>query len=110
MTKPALSITFLALLSGLVHAVLIVYGEWQDSHMRVSYTDIDYWVYSDAARHVFNGASAFDRHTYRYTPLLAWLAWFRWRTLPGRAARQAWQVALTTSAASVGAWLAWKTR
>ncbi len=44
------------------------------------------------------------------TPLLAWLAWFRWRTLPGRAARQAWQVALTTSAASVGAWLAWKTR
>jgi phosphatidylinositol glycan class M len=73
MTKPALNITFLALLSGLVHAVLIVYGEWQDSHMRVSYTDIDYWVYSDAARHVFNGASAFDRHTYRYTPLLAWL-------------------------------------
>ncbi len=44
------------------------------------------------------------------TPLLAWLAWFRWRTLPGRASRQAWQVALTTSAASVGAWVAWKTR
>jgi phosphatidylinositol glycan class M len=63
----------LALLSGLVHAVLILYGEWQDAHMRVSYTDIDYWVYSDAARHVYNGASSFDRHTYRYTPLLAWM-------------------------------------
>ena len=41
--------------------------------MRVQYTDIDYWVYSDAAKHVLNGGSAFDRHTYRYTPLLAWI-------------------------------------
>jgi hypothetical protein len=44
------------------------------------------------------------------TPLLAWLAWFRWRTREGGAARQAWQVALYTSAASVGAWIAWKSR
>lgn len=63
----------LAFLSAVIHAVLIAYGEWQDSHMRVAYTDIDYWVYSDAAKHVFNGGSAFDRHTYRYTPLLAWM-------------------------------------
>lgn len=44
------------------------------------------------------------------TPLLAWLAWFRWRTREGRAERQAWQVALYTSAASAGAWIAWKLR
>lgn len=63
----------LAALSALIHIVLIVYGEWQDKHMRVAYTDIDYHVYSDAASHVHEGRSAFDRHTYRYTPLLAWL-------------------------------------
>ena len=63
----------LAALSALIHAVLIFYGEWQDRHMRVAYTDIDYHVYSDAAHHVHHGRSAFDRHTYRYTPLLAWL-------------------------------------
>jgi phosphatidylinositol glycan class M len=62
-----------AAFSALIHAALIMYGEWQDKHMRVAYTDIDYWVYSDAAAHVYNGRSAFDRHTYRYTPLLAWL-------------------------------------
>ena len=73
MNKSSLGIYGLALLSALIHAVLIFYGEWQDRHMRVAYTDIDYWVYSDAARHVYNGASAFDRHTYRYTPLLAWM-------------------------------------
>lgn len=66
-------IGLVATLSALIHIALIVYGEWQDRHMRVQYTDIDYWVYSDAARHVYHGRSAFDRHTYRYTPLLAYL-------------------------------------
>ena len=61
------------LLSTLIHAVLIAYGEWRDSNVHGGYTDVDYWVYSDAAAHVYNGRSAFDRHTYRYSPLLAWL-------------------------------------
>jgi phosphatidylinositol glycan class M len=60
-------------LSAVIHAVLIFYGMWRDQNMRVAYTDVDYWVYSDAASHVYNGRSSFDRHTYRYTPLLAWL-------------------------------------
>ena len=71
--KRVWGIWLIATLSALIHVALIVYGEWQDRHMRVQYTDIDYWVYSDAARNVFHGRSAFDRHTYRYTPLLAWL-------------------------------------
>ncbi len=41
------------------------------------------------------------------TPLLAWAAWFRWRARGGPAGAQAFRVALWTSAASLGAWIAW---
>lgn len=53
--------------------VLLVYGEWQDRFLEVKYTDVDYWVFSDAAEAIRTGKSPFTRHTYRYTPLLAYL-------------------------------------
>ena len=60
-------------LSAAVHATLILYSLWHDKNFQFKYTDVDYWIFSDAARAVSLGLSPFVRTTYRYTPLLAYL-------------------------------------
>lgn len=74
----------LFLSSALLRAVMLLYGLWQDANSPLKYTDIDYLVFTDAARFAFSPStnnsistssipSPYERETYRYTPLLSWL-------------------------------------
>lgn len=65
--------------AALLRLGMLVYGLWQDANSPLKYTDIDYLVFTDAARFTFSSPSSssssspYERETYRYTPLLAWL-------------------------------------
>ncbi|KAK6127174.1 hypothetical protein DH2020_039085 [Rehmannia glutinosa] len=70
---PEISFQSLFLFSALFRVFLILYGEWQDAHMEVRYTDVDYFVFSDAATLMASGKSPYERSTYRYSPFIAFL-------------------------------------
>ena len=61
-------------ISLLIRFGFVYFGYWVDTttpHRK--YTDEDYYVFSDAATHVYNGRSPYQRHTYRYTPIAAYI-------------------------------------
>ncbi|XP_003702287.2 GPI alpha-1,4-mannosyltransferase I, catalytic subunit [Megachile rotundata] len=60
-------------LAYLIRITLVTYSYFHDKTFSVPYTDVDYTVFTDAARHMVQGSSPFERSTYRYTPLLALL-------------------------------------
>ncbi|KAJ6525628.1 glycosyltransferase family 50 protein [Mycena capillaripes] len=88
-----LSFRNVLVLSVALRVGLILYSEWHDAHNVVKYTDIDYRVFSDAARFLLQPGAEnqaqgplkklvklnltvgdpYTRDTYRYTPLLSLL-------------------------------------
>ena len=69
---PSLATAVVSTAIGL-RALLFAWSCVQDRLLAVRFTDVDYYVFSDAARFVTQGQSPFRRPTYRYSPLIAFL-------------------------------------
>ena len=57
-----------------IRIIVTIVGCWLDTQLEgIQYTDIDYHVFSDAARLISEGASPYERSTFRYPPVIAML-------------------------------------
>lgn len=51
---PLVTFSNVLLLSATLRILLIIYSEWHDARSTVKYTDVDYRVFSDAAKFLLN--------------------------------------------------------
>lgn len=56
-----------------IRLFMIILSEILLQKYDIVYTDIDYHVFSDGAKHLLNFQSPYERETYRYTPILAFM-------------------------------------
>lgn len=56
-----------------IRLMVIIIGEILKYKYQIDLTDIDYEVFSDGAKHILNLESPYNRETYRYTPILAFM-------------------------------------
>ena len=59
------------ILAFIVRLGLIVANDLVDKHLNINYTDIDYHVISDGARHIITSQGPYKRASYRYSPYFA---------------------------------------
>lgn len=57
----------------LIRILLSVYSIFHDKYFKVPYTDVDYKVFTYAARDVIAQRSPYDQQAYRYSPIIAYL-------------------------------------
>lgn len=93
-------------MAAIFRAILLLYGLYQDAYSPMKYTDIDYYVFTDAAKFVSRGRSPYERATYRYTPLLAWILLpTTWTSLGGQRIWFSFGKALFAFSDIVAGWL-----
>ena len=63
----------LLVFASLIRVFLILYSTFHDKFFEVKYTDVDYEVFTQAAKHLVDGGSPYLKDTYKYTPMLAYL-------------------------------------
>jgi len=56
-----------------IRFLVIIIGDILKHKYQIDLTDIDYEVFSDGAKHILNFESPYNRETYRYTPILAFI-------------------------------------
>ena len=58
----------------LIRFLIVIITDYAEFTLNIlSYTDIDYHVYTDGAKYVCNSESPYKRETFRYSPLMAYI-------------------------------------